>query len=427
MKRLVLSIAILIFALSCGKTEEAEDGIVTLTGYRQIDPVHPQHAKSMDIMDAFEKSHTNIKINWEFVSGEAYHQKFQAMTAAGTIPDIFTIYLGARTAYITDRGLVKDIKSYTEKVKTEYNENIWASQGENGEIYFVSPNLAVTHVMYVNTKLLDELGLTFPKTHEELIAQGDIIREAGYTPISFGNSADWVMNSLFFSAIVSRYGGPEWFEKAMSGEAKFSDTNFVNALQIIDELQKEKMFSPGINQLAHSLALEEFIQGKALYLIDAAWRVPVMKVAMTEDQLAATDMKVYPALPGETFPNSSAVTLGEGLGMSATLEGAKADAAWEFMYFDTGSVGSAIKMESDTINTYKLDMSKYDLDPLTEKYVAFINETPMGYVIDAKMDAEGMGVLNPAIQEMLLGNKTPQDVANEYEAWVAENDSNRKK
>ena len=427
MKKLLLSIIILMLALSCGKREKTEDGVVTLVGFRQIDVVDPRYQASLDIMDAFEKSHTNIKIEWEFVSDEAYHQKFQAMTAAGSIPDIFTIYLGARTAYITDRGLVKDITPYIQDVKDEYNQNIWDAQGDNGEIYFVSPNLAVAHVMYVNTKILDELGLTFPKTHEELIAQGEIIRNAGYTPISFGNSADWVMNSLLLSALVSRYGGPEWFEKAMKGEAKFTDANFVNALKIIDELQKNDMFTKGVNQVTHGIALEQFIQGNALYLIDAAYRVPVMKVAMTEEQLSTTDMKVYPAIQGETFPNSSTATLGQGLGMSAELEDKKAEAAWEFISFDTGPLGSDIKMQYDTVNTYNLDMSKYDLDPLTKKYAAFIEETPMGHVIDAKMDAEGMGVLNPAIQEMLLGNKTPEEVASEYEAWVAENDSNRKK
>jgi len=37
-----------------------------------------------------------------------------------------------------------------------------------------------------------------------------------------------------------------------------------------------------------------------------------------------------------------------------------------------------------------------------------------------------MGVLQPALQEMILGAKTPQQVAEEYETWVAENDSARK-
>ena len=50
----------------------------------------------------------------------------------------------------------------------------------------------------------------------------------------------------------------------------------------------------------------------------------------------------------------------------------------------------------------------------------------MGYVIDAKMDAEGMNVLHPGLQEMIFGEKTPQQVAEEYESWVAANDPARK-
>ena len=49
----------------------------------------------------------------------------------------------------------------------------------------------------------------------------------------------------------------------------------------------------------------------------------------------------------------------------------------------------------------------------------------MGYVIDAKMDPEGMGILNPDIQAMMFGNMTPAEVARRYEDWVAENDSSR--
>ena len=43
------------------------------------------------------------------------------------------------------------------------------------------------------------------------------------------------------------------------------------------------------------------------------------------------------------------------------------------------------------------------------------------------MDPNGMGQsLQPGIQEMLLGHKTPEQVAADYETWVAANDSGRK-
>ncbi len=37
-----------------------------------------------------------------------------------------------------------------------------------------------------------------------------------------------------------------------------------------------------------------------------------------------------------------------------------------------------------------------------------------------------MGVLHPLLQEMMFGRKTPQQVGDEYEAWVKANDSGRK-
>jgi raffinose/stachyose/melibiose transport system substrate-binding protein len=42
------------------------------------------------------------------------------------------------------------------------------------------------------------------------------------------------------------------------------------------------------------------------------------------------------------------------------------------------------------------------------------------------MDAEGMGVLHPAIQEMMFGRISAQDAAARYEQWVAQNDTGRR-
>ena len=421
----IVSMIVIFVSISCGK-KQSEDGVIVLKGYSQIDPVSPQYRDEMMIISNFNAEHTNIRIEWEYVSGEPYHQKFQAMAASGNIPDIFIVYLGSRSSYITDRGLVKDLRPYlTDEIKSEYIDLIWEPQGPNGEIYFIPPNLAVSHVIYANKALMDELGLEFPKTQDELLAQGEKIRAAGYTPLAIGNQADWVMNSLFLSALVDRFGGKEWFDKAMKGEAKFTDANFVNALKVIDTLSKNKMFNPGMIQMTQTQALEEFVQGKAVYLIDAGWRISAMNNMMSPEMVENIRLYVYPEIPGETVHNSSTSTLGEGWGISSKLSDEEAKAAMEFMLYVTGKEAAEIKAKGGLITTYKLDYSTIELDPITSKYVEFVDKTPMGYIIDAKMDAEGMGVLNPAIQSMILGEKTPEQVAEEYENWVAQNDSHR--
>jgi raffinose/stachyose/melibiose transport system substrate-binding protein len=66
-----------------------------------------------------------------------------------------------------------------------------------------------------------------------------------------------------------------------------------------------------------------------------------------------------------------------------------------------------------------------DADPMVKKLSSFINNTPSGYVLDARLSQEAMGTLQPAIQEMILGNKSPQNVAQEFEQWIQENEDSR--
>ena len=427
-KIFTLALALLCVVFVFGSSfSTAED--LTLSTYFQIDPANPQSAGHNEAMKAFEAAYPNITFSHEYATGEAFHQKFQAMAASRQIPDVATIYVGKRTAYITETGMVMDLRPYlTDEFKAQFNPAAWEPQGPNGEIYTIPPSMAVCHVMYANTALLKELGLEFPKTYQELLDQVETIRAAGYYPVSMGNKDQWVVNSWLLSVLVDRLGGKEWFNKAMSGEAKFTDVPFVRALEIVDEMVKKNVFSPGVNQMSNTEADQEFYQQKSVYLIDAGWRTSAMISVLPPEQQDAIYMGVFPAIEGEVSPNSSAAVPSEGFGISASIEGTpKADAAWEFISYYTGQEGAAIRVANGEIPTYKLDYADIDMPKLQKAYAEFSISHPMGYIIDAKMDPEGMGVLNPDIQAMMFGQLTPQQVAERYEAWVAENDSNRMK
>jgi raffinose/stachyose/melibiose transport system substrate-binding protein len=406
----------------------AQSAPVTLSVYMQADVASPDYQYWGVTLEAFAKKYPNIKLEFEYVSDEAYHQKFQAMAAAGDIPDLFTVYAGARSSYVLDRGMVKDLRPYlTEDLKKNYNAAIWKPQGPNGEIYIISPNMAVCTVVYVNTKLQKQLGLTTPKTLDEMIAQVPKIRAAGLEPLAFGNKAQWQAQSLLLSMLVDRTGGTPWFDKAMKGEAKFTDAPFVDAISVIKKMVDTKLFPAGVNQLEGPQAWGSFVQGKAVYLLDAGWRVAALKGAASPADFATYAAVAFPAVTGEKVHGSSAATLGEALGMNSALTGAKADAAWKFLSFVYGKEGSEILLKYGTVPTYKLDYTKFELDSLNRQYIALINSQTMGYVIDAKMDGEGVnGTLNPGLQSVMMGTKTPAQVAAEYEAWVASNDSHRK-
>jgi raffinose/stachyose/melibiose transport system substrate-binding protein len=411
-----------------GAQETADEGIV-LSTYLQIDPANPQQEGYVEMQAAFEASRPDITFQHEYATGEAFHQKFQAMVASRELPDVFTTYIGKRTAYVTETGNALDLNEYlTDDFKNQFSAATWEEQGSNGEIYTIAPSMAVCHSMYVNTTILDELGLDIPKTYEELLAQVEIIRAAGYYPVSMGNKDQWVVNSWLLSAFVDRMGGKEWFNKAMVGDASFTEPPFVKSLGFVNDMVEKNVFSPGVNQMSNTEADQEFYQQKSVYLIDAGWRTSAMVTTLPQEQQDAIEMIVFPALPGEVTSNSSAAVLSEGFGINSKLSGtAEGQAAFDFIAYYTGKEGAEIRLASGEIPTFKLDYSGMDLPGLQLAYAKFQQDHPMGYVIDAKMDGEGMGLLNPDIQAMMFGNITPAEVAERYEAWVVENDSNRVK
>jgi raffinose/stachyose/melibiose transport system substrate-binding protein len=428
-----LALAGLILLLSstlawAGGDQEKGNGKIVLSTYFQIDPANPQYEGHNEVMKAFAAAHPEIEFKHEYATGESFHQKFQAMAASGRMPDVFTTYVGKRTAYITETGKVLDLRAYLDDAfMKSFNPAAWEAQGSEGEIYTIPPSMAVCHVMYANTKILDELGLSFPKSYKELLSQVDTIKKAGYYPVSLGNKDQWPVNSWLLSALVDRMGGKEWFQKAMVGKASFTDEPFVRSLEIVKEMVDKGVFSPGVNQMSNTEADQEFYQGKSVYLIDAGWRTSAMTTSLPQDFQNAVYMGVFPEIAGAVDHGTSVAVPSEGFGINKELadDPAKLEAALTFLKFYNGPEGAAIRLKYGEIPTCKLDYSQYDLPRLQIAYADFQENTPMGYVIDAKMDGEGMGVLNPSIQAMMFGNMTPQEVAEKYEAWVKENDSNR--
>jgi raffinose/stachyose/melibiose transport system substrate-binding protein len=141
------------------------------------------------------------------------------------LPDIVFLWPDKRTAYVTERGLIKDLRPWIAGKEDLFADGALKAQGPNGEIYELPEQMTATHVMYANHRLMDELGLTFPATLDELIAQGEVIRAAGLVPIAMSNKDGWQMQSCLLSALTERAGGMDWYNKVIVGDgASFADS-----------------------------------------------------------------------------------------------------------------------------------------------------------------------------------------------------------
>lgn len=427
MKKALMVMLSALMVISMFQPAQAEK--VTLKMFHYLEVTDPVAMKNWDeVLSAFKAANPDIELELEYLTNEPYHNKLQTLSVANELPDVMFLWPDKRTGYVTASGKIKDLREFLKGHESEFVDGALVPQGPNGEIYELPEQMTDTHVMFVNEKLLKDLGLTFPNTLDELIAQGEKIRAAGLIPIAMTNKDGWQMQSCLLSALTERAGGMEWYNKALKGDgASFADAEFVNALRVIETLSKNQMFMPGINQADYGSDMTEFVNEKAVYWIDGGWRVNNLVTELKPEQKEYISLRTFPAIPDQKGQAGSTATVaGTGHGMNVALDGAKAEAAWKWIWFYSGPEGSKIRRKNGALPAYKLPMQE-DLDPMIKKLAEFVATTPAGYVLDSVLDAEGMGVLQPAIQEMILGAKTPEQVAQEYEAWVAANDSNRKK
>ncbi len=414
-----------LFSLYAGGADENDPN--TLRIFHYLDQADQVAADNFELLqERFAELHPEITLEWEFLVNEPYHNKLQTLVTSNQLPDVVFLWPGKRTGNVTGSGMIKDLSPWLAGKEGEFAPAAVTPQGPNGEIWELPEQVTATHVMFTNERLLDELGLSFPRTFEELLAQGDVIRDAGLIPIAMDNKDGWQMQSTLLSALVERTGGMDWYNRVVAGDARFTDPEFVAALDIIKELNDNEMFSPGVNQAEYGVALTDFVNERAVYLIDGGWRTSNLTGELDDELKPYITYNTFPDVPNQKGRSgSTAAVAGTGHGMNAMLEGEKAENAWKWIWFYSGPEGSKIRKSQGALPAYQLPVDTSD-PVLLRKLAAFLAEKPAGYVIDAVLDAEGMAVLHSQIQEMMFGNVSPAEVAAAYEAWVAANDSSRK-
>jgi raffinose/stachyose/melibiose transport system substrate-binding protein len=402
---------------------------VALSLYAYYDKTNTGEAAKWDaLVKSFKAKYPNVTLLIQSGFGNAYHDKLRAFVLINQIPDVVYLWADNHTNYITGTGKMMDLLPYLKGHESEFVPGALAPQYGGKAVWEVPQSVTNPHVIYTNNKLLKRLGLTFPNTFDELIAQSQKIRNAGLVPIAMDDKDGWQVQSCLLGALIGRTGGNGWFDRAISGVGgSFTDPEFVDALTVISQMAKAKMLSPRIVQADYGVAAREFTNERAVYMIDGDWRVTGLNSDLKQFQYKDISLNTFPDLPASMQHGVSGATSrisAPGYGMRGDLTDAKADAAWNWIWFYSGPIGSAIRQGFGDIPAYILPPGA-NSKPLTQALYAFQNKTPAVYTVDAVMSSDAMmNHLQPALKELILGHKTPEQVASEFEMWVA---ANRKK
>ena len=217
-------------------------------------------------------------------------------------PDVYFEWVGNRLAQRTEEGNAADL---TELVASGplagvLPETAYGSATVDGSIRLVPLIADVSNVLWYNTELLAENGVTPPETWEDLLDACDTLNAAGVVPIASGNKDLWAAGN-WLGHLVSRVVGAEEYDAALSGESSFDSAEWKKAFGYIEDLHEHKCVNESINAIDDNEGAQLFFQGKAAMHAIGSWLV---SWAIDEAPDLDFDFVNLPAMPSEIDPGS---------------------------------------------------------------------------------------------------------------------------
>jgi raffinose/stachyose/melibiose transport system substrate-binding protein len=430
----------IVFAGGSRDASQAGGGGIELRVLNYLDMTGANSANEIEeVWTAFEKANPDIRIIREDLFNDPYHNKVEAYAAANQMPDLVYAWPSGRSTTLHTQRLLKDLGPLAQRDGLAASMAAGAldpkAQGA-GYLGILSRAMTSSHAFYVNNEVLRDAGLTPAKTYAELKAQVPILRARGYDTVLMANQDTWVMQSCLFSVIAGRFCGEGWEERILSGQAKFTDSDFVAALNFVKTLYDDGVISQATITTDYGSVIGQFATNRGAYLIDGDWRIGAFITDQSTGQALISperqqnfQISVFPDIEGAKINKSTSGVLGTGFGISSAIPAgsAKEEAAWRLLKWLSGKEVQSWMLQAGAITTPSrtdIDVSNFNLEPLQKAGSALATQYNITtVVIDAAFHSDVHTPINDGLQEIGIGSRTPaqvaQNVQRAYDAWKA--------
>jgi raffinose/stachyose/melibiose transport system substrate-binding protein len=143
----------------------------------------------------------------------------------------------------------------------------------NGTLYSL-PYEAETLVLYYNKTLFQSKGWEVPTTMAALMTLSQTVHDAGIIPFAHCNQEWRPANEWFVGEFFNHVAGPQKVYEALTGTAKFTDPEFVEAVTALNTMQQSGWFMGGLDRYYTTTfadANTPLAEGKAAMKIEGTW------------------------------------------------------------------------------------------------------------------------------------------------------------
>lgn len=236
---------------------------------------------NQQLIDAFEASNPDIKIELVPQPGDSYFQALLAASLTSSGPDIATMWPGG---YMTPyKPYMTDLHQYipAENISSSIGTDYFSEDNNSDNVLYASPHENQWYNGFYNKKLFADNGVSVPTTWDELKAACEKFKAAGITCIINGSSDAQFNPVLEFTYLATAVPLSDW-GKLYNGELKYNNPALVAQLQKWQDLYTAGYLNS--DALNNPNVMEDFIAGKAAMMMTAgSWNIPELQAGMGDN------------------------------------------------------------------------------------------------------------------------------------------------
>jgi raffinose/stachyose/melibiose transport system substrate-binding protein len=367
------------------------------------------------IFDKFHESHSNITVDFKPYKATEYNTILSTgLTQAGG-PDVMQL-----RSYGGLQPLIqgKNLTALDGQVAGLSNFDKTALDGSRGKadnkVYGVPLEMA-TFQIYYNKDLFTKYNLKPPTTWDEMISAAKTLKQHDVTPFAAAGKDTWLLPLYDDAFGATRYGGPDFEQKVLTGQAKFTDPAYVDALNVLNELKP--YFPKDQMGLAETDVQTLFATGKAGMIPEGSFALAPMKAINPDLNMGVFNV---PAAPGAAVDHPLSVGwVDASYGLSAKSKHQK-EALELLQWMTTPDFGG---MVADDLKQISLNKDVQPADELLKQMVQGYRSTPTPYMmlVDFRYGTPlGSDLAAEGLQKMLLGKQSATQVAADIQKGISQ-------
>jgi len=370
-----------------------------------------------EYIELYTKEHPNVKIEQDASDTESYKTKLKVAFSSGDLPDVFFTYGAGFSKLFVDTGRVLAL----DDVLPEGDKDKLIGGAETNFIYdnklYGLPIKMWAGTFYCNKELFEKENIELPTDWDQFLAAIESFRAKGYQPLTLGGKDSWHI-AMYFDQLAIREAGVDGVMKAMKGEKKFNDPEFLKAAEDLVELVNADAFNDGFEGLGAQEAQAEFLMGRIPMYFNGSWMTGDMQsdINSMKDKIIALP---FPSISGQ-MGDQTQYSGGAIDGWSVSNESKHKEAAVEFMAGLAEYQSNASYKSGDGITVWKSTIDESELNPLLVQINNNVKDaTAFALAWDTQLAGADVDVYLSNLQYLAGGGITPQEFVDKLQEQLS--------